>query len=401
MTQNLSQPSSKTTSPAGNGSNGKAFRERVRDLYDWSDNKYVYAAFWVLIAACPLFMSQYHVDVLNNVGLYAILALSLNVILGQAGLFHMGHTAFYAIGAYTTAILATQYGLPIFYTMPLAGIMAAILAFLLARPIIHLRGDYLLIVTIGIVEIVRITLINDVGGLTGGANGIFGIGKPVFMGFKIAKTMHFYYLIWIFAAVSILLFRSLANSRFGRALNYVREDETAASGSGVNTTAYKLGAFVLGAFWAGMAGTIYASKMGIVSPESFSFEESVKLFAIVILGGAGSLRGVLIGAFLIIGLPELFRDLASARMLFFGMAMVMMMIFRPQGLLPEPPRRHKVTEWLGKFPCIISLSESFNNNSICTANNAQAAGVTGEANGAAESVSIAPASDKNDSEGGK
>ncbi|MFV0420961.1 branched-chain amino acid ABC transporter permease [Oleidesulfovibrio sp.] len=289
-------------------------------------------------ATMPAFINPYWTDVLNNVGLYAILGLSLNIILGYAGMFHMGHAAFYAVGAYTTAVLNVSYGVPVLWAMPLAGALAAIFALVVARPIIHLRGDYLLIVTIGIVEIVRIALINNIFDLTGGANGIFGIARPELFGFKIRKPMHFFYLIWGFCAVTILLFHWLENSRFGRALNYIREDEVAAEGSGVNTAAYKLAAFVLGAFWAGMTGTIFAAKMTIISPESFSFWESVVMFTIVILGGMGSIRGVLLGAFLIVGLPELFRELASARMLVFGAAMVAMMIFRTQGLLPPAPK---------------------------------------------------------------
>ena len=193
--------------------------------------------------------------------------------------------------------------------------------------------------TIGIVEIVRIALVNNVFGITGGANGIFGIARPRLLGFTFSKPIHFYYLVWSFTAISLLFFQRLNNSRFGRALNYIKEDDVAAEGSGVDAASYKLKAFVLGALWAGMAGAIYASKMTIISPESFSFWESVVLFSIVILGG-GSQRGVLLGAFLLIGLPEVFRDFASARMLVFGLAMVVMMIFRPQGLLPPRLRMY-------------------------------------------------------------
>ena len=301
-----------------------------------------YLIFFALLAATPLLLDRYWVDVLNSVGLYLILALSLNVILGYAGMFHMGHAAFYAIGAYTTAILNTTYGVPVLWTMPISGVAAALFALVVARPIIHLRGDYLLIVTIGMVEIVRIALINDVFGLTGGANGIFGISRPELFGFRIAKPMHFFYLIWLFAAVTILLFSLLENSRFGRALKYLKEDEVAAEGSGIHTARYKLAAFVLGAGWAGMCGTIFAAKMTIISPESFNFWESVVLFMIVILGGSGSIPGVILGAFLVMGLPELFRDFADARLLIFGLALMIMMIVRPQGLLPPRPRKHNL-----------------------------------------------------------
>ena len=174
---------------------------------------YLSIGFAVLMASCPFFLNAYWTDVINNVGIYAILALSLNVILGHAGLFHMGHAAFYAIGAYTTAILNTTYGVPVLWLMLPAGLLAGLFALIVARPIIHLRGDYLLIVTIGIVEIVRIALINNVFDVTGGANGIFGISRPVLFGFKLTKPDHFFYLIWGFAALTIFLLTRLEHSR--------------------------------------------------------------------------------------------------------------------------------------------------------------------------------------------
>ena len=313
----------------------------------------IYLALATVLALSPLFLNAYWVDVLNNVGIYALLALSLNIILGHAGLFHMGHAAFYAVGAYTTAIINTTFGVPVLWLMPVAGLVAGIFALVVARPIIHLRGDYLLIVTIGFVEIVRIALINDVFGITGGSNGIFGIDRPYIFGFKIRKTHHFFYLIWSFMAVTIFLFHRLENSRFGRALNYLREDDVAAEGSGINTTHYKLVAFVIGAVWAGMVGTIYAAKMTIIAPESFNFWESVVMFMIVLLGGSGSIRGVILGAFIVIGLPELFRglgDLSQARLLIFGAAMVVMMIFRNEGILPPLPRRYPLKKIREEMP---------------------------------------------------
>ena len=293
----------------------------------------------VLVAVLPLGMNTYWTEVAVNVGLYALLALSLNVILGQAGIFHMGHAAFYAVGAYVTAILNTHYQIPV------AGAAAALFALVVARPIIHLRGDYLLIVTIGIVEIVRIALINDVFGLTGGANGIFGIARPEIFGIKIRKAIQFYYLIWIMVGLTVLLFHWLSESRFGRALNCIKEDDTAAEGCGMDVAHLKLMAFVIGAFWAGMAGNLFAAKMTIISPSSFTFWESVVVFAVVILSG-GSQIGVLLGTFLIVALPEMFRDFASARMLVFGLAMMIMMVVRPQGLLPPSPRRYDVRRLL-------------------------------------------------------
>ena len=295
-------------------------------------------------------VGPYWIDVLNMVGLYAILSLSLNVILGHAGMFHMGHAAFFAVGSYTAAILNTRFGWPILYTLPVAGFAAGLFALLVAAPIIHLRGDYLLMVTIGIVEIVRIALINDVFGLTGGPNGIVGIARPSVLGFRLTRPQHFFLLIWGMTAVSMLLFHWLENSRFGRALKYIREDAAAAESIGVNTVRYKLAAFAIGAVWAGFAGVVYASLMRTISPGSFSFWESVVLFMIVILGGSGNQWGVLLGAFLVIGLPELFRGLQDTRMLFFGAALVVMMIFRPQGLIPPRKRNYPLPgAWAEKY----------------------------------------------------
>lgn len=299
----------------------------------------LYFAVGALVLGLPLFCNAYWTDVLVMIGLYALLSLSLNIMLGQAGIFNMGHAAFFAVGAYATAILNTTCKWPIFWTMLPAGAAAALFAFLVALPIIHLRGDYLLVVTIGIVEIVRIALINDVFGLTGGSNGIFGIARPVFFGFKIVRGIQFYYLVWGMVGASILLFYFLWKSRFGRALNCIKEDDVAAEACGINVTGYKLTAFTLGAFWAGMAGCIYAAKMVTIAPESFNFMESVILFAVVILSG-GSQLGVLVSVFLFIGLPEILREFSDARMLIFGLAMMIMMIWRPQGLLPPLPRHY-------------------------------------------------------------
>lgn len=295
-----------------------------------------------LFALPPLFLNAYWVDVLNSIGIYAVLGLSLNLIVGHTGLFNLGHAAFYAVGAYTGAILSTRFNIPILLLMPLCAITAGTFALIVARPIIHLRGDYLCIVTIGVGEIVRIALINNVFGITGGSNGIFGIPRPSLFGLVIRSPQQFYYLIWIFVAVTAFLFYLLENSRFGRALNYLREDEVAAEGSGINIARYKLAAFVVGAAWAGMIGNVYAAKMTIISPESFTFWESVVMFAIVILGGSGSIPGVMVGAFLIVGLPEVFREFASARMLIFGAAMIAMMVFRTQGLIPARHRSYAI-----------------------------------------------------------
>jgi branched-chain amino acid transport system permease protein len=289
----------------------------------------------VSLAAAPFTLSTYWVDVLDSVGLYALLALSLNLILGEGGLYDMGHAAFFAVGAYTSAILSTRFSVPILLTLPAAACAAGLFAALVALPVLRLRGDYLLIVTVALGEIVRISLVNDLFGLTGGSNGIFGIPRPVLLGTKLRTPEKLFFLIWGAVAVTLLVFHRLSASRLGRALRATREDEIAAEGSGIHTARAKLTAFVLGSAWAGMAGTLFAAKMTVVSPESFGFWESVLVFTMVLLGGAGSIPGVLLGAFLVAGLPELFRGLQGARMLVFGLALMVMMVVRPRGLWPR------------------------------------------------------------------
>jgi branched-chain amino acid transport system permease protein len=284
----------------------------------------------------PFFVSNYFIDIAFFFGIYALLGLSLNIVLGEVGLFDLGHAGFYAIGAYTTAILNTKFGIPILVLLPISALAAALFAYVVCSPIIHLQGDYLLIVTLGMGEIVRLALINNPFDLTGGPNGVFGIDFPTFGGsLVIDSSIEFYYLIWIIVGLTILGLTRLQNSRIGRAWNYIREDEIAASANGVDVKNYKLLAFVLGAALAGVAGNIYSSKLMCVSPESFTFWESCLMFCIVLIGGMGSIPGVLIGAAFISLFPEIFRPFAMYRMLVFGTAMIVMMMFRPGGFWPR------------------------------------------------------------------
>lgn len=285
------------------------------------------------------FINNYWVDVGFLVGIYALLGLSLNIILGEVGLFNLGQAAFYAIGAYTTAILYNQFHLPILLLLPISALVAGGFAYLVASPIIHLRGDYLCIVTIGIGEIIRITALNNPFGLTNGANGITGIGNPNFGLFAIRTPTQFYYYIWIIVALVILGLINLQKSRVGRAWNYIREDEIAAEANGIDVRHYKLIAFVIGTALAGIAGNIYGSKFMIISPSNFTFMESCLLFVIVLLGGLGSIPGNLLGAAIVVIFPEIFRQFASYRLLFFGAALVIMMVFRPEGILPRRRER--------------------------------------------------------------
>ena len=285
------------------------------------------------------FNNNYWIDVGFFVGIYALLGLSLNIILGEVGLFNLGQAAFYAIGAYTTAILNTQLQIPIVVLIPISALVAGGFAYLVTSPIIHLRGDYLCIVTIGIGEIVRITALNNPFGLTNGPNGITGIDNPDFGFFTIQSPTQFYYYIWAIVGLVIIGMINLQKSRVGRAWNYIREDEIAAEASGIDVRHYKLIAFVIGTALAGVAGNVYGSKMMIISPANFTFMESCLIFVIVLLGGLGSIPGNLLGAAIIVVFPEIFRQFASYRLLFFGAALVAMMVFRPGGILPRRRER--------------------------------------------------------------
>jgi len=296
----------------------------------------------------PFFVSDYWIDVCVFWGINVLLGLSLNVIVGEVGLFNMGHTAFYAIGAYTTAILSQRFGINMWVLMLVSGLVSALAGYVLTAPIMHLRGDYLLMVTVGLNEIIRITLINNPLDLTGGPNGLIVMDQFRFFGRVVQAPIDFYWLVW--GCVAVLLFGlfRLQRSRIGRAWNYVREDAVAAEATGINTRWAKSLAFMLGAGIAGATGTIYATKMMVISPDSFTFAASVTLFAIVILGGTGSIPGVILASGAMMVLPELMRDFAQYRMLLFGLAMVLMMIFRPQGLWPSTRWSTKLREGDGQ-----------------------------------------------------
>jgi len=283
----------------------------------------------------PFLVSDYYIDAAFFFGVYALLGLSLNIVLGEVGLFDLGHAGFYAIGAYTTAILNTTFHIPVLLLLPVSALAAGLFAYLVCSPIIHLKGDYLCIVTIGMGEIIRLALLNNPFDITGGPNGVFGIDSPTLGFFDIDTSPKFFFYIWTVVLLSILGLVRLQNSRIGRAWNCIREDEIAAEANGIDVRAYKLLAFVLGAALAGVAGNIYASKLMIVSPESFTFLESCLFFCIVLIGGMGSIPGVLIGSAAISLFPEIFRPFAMYRMMVFGLAMILMMIFRPGGIWPR------------------------------------------------------------------
>jgi branched-chain amino acid transport system permease protein len=288
-----------------------------------------------VLATFPFVVNDYFVNVGFFFGLYALLGLSLNVVLGEVGLYDLGHAGFYAIGAYTTAILSTRFGIPVLALLPVSALAAGLFAFAVTSPLIHLRGDYLCIVTIGMGEIVRLALINNPFGLTGGPNGVYGIAAPTLGFLAIDSSVAYYFLIWVIVALVAAGLTRLQRSRIGRAWNCIREDEIAAQATGIDVRGHKLLAFVIGAALAGVAGNLYAGKLMVVSPESFSFWESCLMFVIVLMGGMGSVPGVLVAAAVVTFVPEVVRSLALYRMVVFGLAMILMMMFRPGGIWPR------------------------------------------------------------------
>jgi branched-chain amino acid transport system permease protein len=280
----------------------------------------------------PLVLNDYYCDIMTLTGMYIVLALGLNIVVGQAGLLNLGYAAFYAVGAYTYAILSTTVGLSFWPGLAAGGLTAAVFAVILGIPTLRLRGDYFAIVTLGLGEITRIIL-NNWDNLTGGPNGISKIGRPVLAGYELHTSRDFTYLIMVIVIITVFAMHRLIASRIGRAWIAIREDEVAAEAMGINTFRLKLLAFVLGSALAGIVGVFFAAKMAFVSPESFTFFESVMILCMVVLGGMGSIPGIILGALILITLPEIFRDFQDYRMLAFGFALVMMMVFRPQGLL--------------------------------------------------------------------
>jgi len=286
----------------------------------------------VIVLTLPFYGHDYLIDIAVLSGIYIILAQGLNIVVGFTGLLNLGFAAFYAIGAYSYALLNTKLGLGFWASLPLSLMLVTLSGFILAIPALRLRGDYLAIVTLGFGEIVRLVL-NNWDSFTKGPNGIGGIGPPHIFGMRISGIGQLYYFVLIFALLAVFVIRRVAASRIGRAWIAIREDEIASSSIGINTTAYKLYSFAFGAFWAGLAGVLFAAKMQFVSPESFTFMESVLVLCMVILGGLGSIPGVILGSIILVMLPEMLREVQLYRMLALGSGLVLLMIFRPQGLM--------------------------------------------------------------------
>ena len=300
------------------------------------------------------------IDICTLVLTYIMLGWGLNIVVGLAGLLDLGYVAFYAVGAYSYAMLASNFGWSFWVCLPLAGMLAASFGVLLGFPVLRLRGDYLAIVTLGFGEMIRVILVNW-WWVTGGPNGINKVARPSFFGFSFERKapdggmtvydlftsvfgseftynpywriVFLYYLILACALITNFFTLRIRKLPLGRAWEALREDETACRALGINPTNTKLTAFAVGAMFAGFAGSFFGARQGFVSPESFVFLESAVILAIVVLGGLGSQVGIVLATAVLIGLPELFRELKDYRMLAFGIGMVMIMIWKPGGLL--------------------------------------------------------------------
>jgi len=290
------------------------------------------AALLVLMAVAPMIFGSYATVILTNALLYVVLALGLNVVVGYAGLLDLGYAAFFAVGAYTIGVLTLDFGLNFWMSLPFAVLAAAIAGVIIGGPTLGLRSDYLAIVTLGFGEIVRFSARNLE--ITGKASGLSGIQQPSIFGYEIASSLDFYYTFCILAIIAVIVSFRLANSRLGRAWLYVRHDEDAAEAMGIDRVRVKLAAYVIGAIYGAIGGAFFAVNLGAISPESFSFTQSVLILMAVILGGMGKIPGVILGAFIVILGPELLRDLGPLRLLVFAVGLLLIMLFRPSGIWP-------------------------------------------------------------------
>jgi branched-chain amino acid transport system permease protein len=290
----------------------------------------------------PQLSSLYQTNIMITALIYVMLALGLNIVIGLGNMLHLGYIAFFAVGAYTYGLLHQYFGVGFWMAVPVAAAMSTLAGILLALPVLRLRGDYLAIVTLGFAEIVRI-LLNNARDLTGGPAGISGIPRPGFFGITMnlsQVSIYIYYIVLAAVVLTIFVVWRFENSRIGRALVAMGEDDIAAEAMGVDITRIKLTAFALGSLWAGIAGVIFASRTAFVNPASFTVWQSIIVLSCVVLGGMGSIPGVIVGALGLILIPEYLRAFSDYRMLAFGAILVTMMVFRPGGLIQKKRRAY-------------------------------------------------------------
>ncbi|MGI6703015.1 MAG: branched-chain amino acid ABC transporter permease [Clostridia bacterium] len=308
--------------------------DRLYVLFDDKKVRYgVLAVAVVVLIYLPMKSSMYITEVMTTFWFHVVVCLGLNIIVGFAGLLSLGYAAFFAVGAYTTGIMILHYGISFWLTLPVSVLMAIIAGLAIGGPTLKLRSDYLAIVTLGFGEIIRLAARNLE--ITGRATGLVGIDRPTFFGIAMVRINHFYYAFLVLAIMAIFISYRLQDSRLGRAWKCIREDEDAAEAMGINVVAVRLLAFIIGSVFGALAGSFMAIKMTAISPESFLFTQSVMILLAVVLGGMGKIPGVILGAFAVVIFPEVFRGIGQYRMLIFGVVLLVLMIYRPQGLWPE------------------------------------------------------------------
>lgn len=296
----------------------------------------VFAAAIGLIVMTP-FLPNYYIRVANSLLIYILLGIGLNIVIGYAGLLDLGFVAFYAVGAYTYALLAgPQFGFhfPLLVVLVIAAFLGVIMGVLLGIPVLKLRGDYLAIVTLGFGEIIRI-VINNVDWLTGGPQGLARLDKASVFGMEFARPVEIYWLLLVVVFTTAVIVWRMEHSILGKGWAAIREDQDAARGIGINTTNAKLAAFASSAAIGSIAGVIFAASQRFVSPESFTLQESVLIVLMIVIGGIGNILGIVIGAAILILLPEVLREFAEWRILFLGVLMVFLIIVRPGGIVPR------------------------------------------------------------------
>jgi branched-chain amino acid transport system permease protein len=331
------------------------FRDLVFGNFANVPTKIYLLVFLIFLAVYPQLVNNYMVDVGVTCLIYVVLGLGLDIVVGLAGLLDLGYIAFYAVGAYSYSLLNLHFGLSFWSCLPIGIVLGAVCGCIIGYPTLRMRGDYLAIVTMGFGEIIRLVL-NNWDKLTKGPNGLLGMAKPVIIYPAIAdggvkwvsyslKSLHsLYYLILAIAVLTVIGVGRLNNSRIGRAWIAIREDEVAAELSGVPTTWLKLLAYAMGAAFASVAGAFFAAKLSYTNPNFFIFMESCIVLCIVVLGGVGSIPGVVLAGVILIAVPEVSRELQNYRMLVFGLAMAVMMVLRPEGLIPASRRRRELHE---------------------------------------------------------
>ena len=321
--------------------------EKVPFIQELFKDKRVYlpalTAVCVLVVAFPFIFSMYQTNIMITALIYVIVGLGLNIVVGLAGLLDLGYVAFYAVGAYTYALLNHHFGLGFWMVLPIGAGMGFFFGILLGFPVLRLRGDYLAIVTLGFGEIIRLILENW-NEFSFGPSGISNISRPGLFGIKLSIPQSYIYLYFLMVGLSIFtifVVRRLQDSRIGRAWVALREDEVACQAMGIDKTRTKLTAFALGATWAGMGGVVFAAKTTFINPASFTIWESIIILCVVVLGGMGSVVGVISGALILILLPEYLRAFSEYRLLLFGLILVIMMVFRPGGIVSDVRRIYK------------------------------------------------------------